>query len=43
MVAAGALVLEGQEVPPGRRAQGVPARLVEASVDPYRDGLTRLD
>src|SRR3954463_13449919 len=34
MVAAGALVREGMEVPPGRRAQGVPARLVEVDLDP---------
>jgi carbonic anhydrase/acetyltransferase-like protein (isoleucine patch superfamily) len=34
MVAAGAVVLEGVEVASGRRAQGVPARLVEADIDP---------
>src|SRR5689334_14533503 len=34
MVAAGALVLEGVELAAGRRAQGVPARLVEAELDP---------
>ena len=34
MVAAGAVVLEGVEVAGGRRAQGVPARLVEADIDP---------
>jgi carbonic anhydrase/acetyltransferase-like protein (isoleucine patch superfamily) len=33
-VAAGALVLENSEIPPGRRAQGVPARLVPSSHDP---------
>jgi carbonic anhydrase/acetyltransferase-like protein (isoleucine patch superfamily) len=33
-VAAGALVLENTEVPPGRRAQGVPARLVPSDHDP---------
>src|SRR3954451_23868750 len=33
MVAAGAVVLEGTEVASGRRAQGVPARLVEADID----------
>ena len=34
MVAAGALVLEGAEVGSGQRAQGVPAKVVAADVDP---------
>ena len=33
-VAAGALVLENTDVPTGRRAQGVPARLVPSDHDP---------
>jgi carbonic anhydrase/acetyltransferase-like protein (isoleucine patch superfamily) len=33
-VAAGALVLENTEIPPGHRAQGVPARLVPSDHDP---------
>jgi len=33
-VAAGALVLENTEIPPGHRAQGVPARLVARDHDP---------
>jgi carbonic anhydrase/acetyltransferase-like protein (isoleucine patch superfamily) len=34
LVAAGALVLENTEVPPGHRAQGVPAQLVPSDHDP---------
>jgi carbonic anhydrase/acetyltransferase-like protein (isoleucine patch superfamily) len=34
IVAGGAVVLEGVEVAAGRRAQGVPARLVETDIDP---------
>lgn len=38
MVAAGALVREGAEVPPGHRAQGVPAQILPSDFDP---GLVR--
>ena len=34
IVAAGAVVLAGTDVPPGQRAQGVPARLVASDIDP---------
>lgn len=43
IVAAGAVVLEGVEVGSGRRAQGVPAKLVpcEPAVEPIRAGARR--
>jgi len=43
IVAAGAVVLEGVEVGPGRRAQGVPAKLVasEPAVEAIRAGAQR--
>jgi carbonic anhydrase/acetyltransferase-like protein (isoleucine patch superfamily) len=34
MVAAGALLTKGTHVPPGHRAQGVPAQLLEDEIDP---------